>query len=424
MKPAGQALTEWKNGWPLPIVAAIGIATFNMPIQSLGVFFEPLEEALGWSRATSASGLFALSAVAVFTIPLAGRLLDQMGARRVALPGIIVFCLAFAGLGLAQSSVWTWWALWVLLGIAAALVSPVVWTGAVASRFDQGRGLALALSLSGAGLATIIGPMLSNWLIADYGWRGAYAGLAALCCIILLPLVVLFFFGAREKAERDEPLRVQSAQPSAPEAVPLREAIRDTRFLRLALTTFMVAVSLLALVVHFVPILTAAGIDRTRAAEAAAVIGIGSISGRLVTGLLLDRIHGRLVGCGIFTIPVVVALALLTLDENSATILIIAFFLGFSLGGEIDIIAYLTSRYFGVKRFGAYFGLIMSSLTLATGVGPLIAGWAYDVVGSYDALIMGAIFPFLMASGLILSLGPYPEAEDDAAEPELADAQA
>ena len=407
MQASKQALDEWKAGWPLPLVAAVGIAAVNMPAHSLGMFFGPLERELGWGRAQTASGILALSIVAIFAIPLIGRLVDLKGARRIALPGVIFFCSAFAVLGLAQPPIWSWWAVWMLLGAAASWISPVVLLAAVTSRFDKGRGLALAVTLSGAGVGTAAAPLLANWLIGAYGWRLAYAGIGAILCAVMLPLMFLFFFGASD-LDRRSPGDVAKDTRPASVGMSLREALRNSKFLRLTMATFLIGVALMALVVHFVPILTGAGISTTQAAEAAAFIGAGSIIGRVLAGLLLDRVHGTIIGSAAFSIPILASLSLMLWGGDPHKVFAIAFLLGISLGSEVDVIAYLTSRYVGLKNFGALFGIIMSALTLAAGVGPSIGGLIYDTFHSYRYLLIGTIPIFVLAIMLVATLGPYP----------------
>lgn len=408
MTPTRSALDEWKAGWPLPLVAAVGIAVFNMPAHSLGMFFAPLEADLGWSRTQITSGLLAMSIIAIFTIPIMGRLVDVKGARRIALPGVLLFGCAFAALGLPQSPVWGWWAAWMLLALAASWVSPVVWTAAVASRFDKGRGLAIAITLSGAGAGTIAAPLLANWLIETLGWRLAYGAMGSLFCLTLFPLAYLFFHGAGDLQRRSP------GEPSGQHTRPMRtgsfqDAMRNSRFVRLVIATFLVALALIALVVHFVPILLSSGIAKNEAAEAAAFVGAGSIIGRIVAGLLLDRVHGTIVGFGAFSLPVIVSVSLLYWAGDAQMMYVTAFVLGFSLGSEVDVVAYLTSRYVGLRNFGSMFGISMSALALATGVGPFIGGMVYDLTGSYDYLLIGSSPLFLGAAVLVATLGPYPD---------------
>lgn len=405
------ALDEWKGGWPLPLVAAVGIAVFNMPTNSLGALFGPLEEDLGWTRAEAASGLTAMSAAAIFAIPLVGRLVDRLGARRIALPGVLLFAAAFAMLSLPRSPIWQWWVAWLILGVAIAGVSPAVWTAAVTTRFDKSRGLALSVTLSGAGIGTIVAPLLTNWLVETQGWRITYMAMAGIFCAVLLPLVYFLFLDLTDVRTRTARGRADRSLRTGP-AMSILDMMRNTTFVRLVLATILVAFSILALVVHFIPILTTSGLAKTQAAEAAALIGVGSICGRIVAGMLLDRLHGPYVGGGAFLLPAIVSLSLLHWSDGGNMVFVIALLLGFSLGSEIDVVAYLTSRYVGVRNFGSSFGISVSALAVATGLGPLTGGLIYDLTGSYRYLLVGTVPLCVLAALLVVTLGTYAEQDD------------
>lgn len=402
------ARSEWKAGWPLPFVAAAGVAVVNMPHATLGLFFEPLERTFGWTRAQSSSGILAFSAVAIFSVPIIGKLIDRFGPRRIALPGVVFFSAMFGMLGFAQSAIWTWWALWILLALAAACVSPVAWTAAVASRFDKARGLAMAITLSGAGIGLAAAPLAANWLIEPYGWRTAYLALGAIFCSILLPLTYFLFYGA---TDRHVPSLAVAASGPAPEIAgdSFREAIRSAKFIRLVIGTFLIAMGLFAMVVHFVPILTSAGIQTDTAAEAAAFIGAGSVVGRFVAGYLLDRMSPTFVGFGAFMLPAAVAFLLAFWGGDPRFVFALAFLLGLSLGSEVDVVAFLTSRHVGMKNFGSLFGICISAMALGVGTGPWAAGLIYDILGSYKLILWTTIPVFITAALLIVSLGSRPK---------------
>lgn len=408
MQKVTSAADEWKAGWPLPVVAAMAYALAGTHIASLGMFFEPLEREFGWSRSQISSGGLVFSLVSVVAIPLIGRLVDLKGARRIALPGAVFYCCVLAALGLAHSAVWSWWALWAVIALAMAFISPAVLVSAVSSRFDKGRGLAIATALSGAGVGMAVAPPLANWFIEAYNWRLAYIGMGAVYCAVVFPLLFCFFFSATDLHER--PKQKLAAEPTpALVGMSVRDGLRNFKFQRLLVAGFLAVLALYALVVHFIPVLTNSGIPATQAANAAGLIGVGSIAGRIVTGVLLDRIHGKIVGCFAFSLPILVSLSLWEWGSNSYMIIPTAFLLGFPLGSEVDVLAYLTSRYIGLKNFGSLFGAIVAASILAVGVGPWIGGVVYDQFDSYQYLLIGTIPVFLLAAAILASLGPYPE---------------
>jgi MFS family permease len=84
-----------------------------------------------------------------------------------------------------------------------------------------------------------------------------------------------------------------------------------------------------------------------------------------------------------------------------------AFLIGLGLGAEVDFIAYLTSRYFGLRAFGKIYGLIFAAFALSGALGPLIIGIGFDRTGSYRAPLLGFFFARVLATALMTQLGPY-----------------
>ena len=126
------------------------------------------------------------------------------------------------------------------------------------------------------------------------------------------------------------------------------------------------------------------GFAATKAAAISGVIGIASILGRLVTGLLLDRFNGPLVGAIGLGLPVVACLLLFSSGESTISTVVIAAIIGLSLGAETDVVAFLTARFFGLRHYGVLFGTLAGFLSLGTGLGPMLAGTLYDRFHSYD----------------------------------------
>jgi MFS family permease len=104
----------------------------------------------------------------------------------------------------------------------------------------------------------------------------------------------------------------------------------------------------------------------------------------------------------------VAAVLWLNYDGSVTSALIMAATMGFCLGAEIDIIAYLSTRYFGLKNYGTIFGTVVGLVAFGGGVGPTLAGIVYDRTHSYDFFVRCAIPAFLLAALLIGSMGRYP----------------
>lgn len=400
--PSPTARAEWRSYWTLPIAAGLGYATSVIHIYGLGVYIEPISESFGWSRATTTAGLTIATLIqAVFGVPI-GMLVDRMGPRPLGVFGVPLACAAFALLGTASGSEWEWYGLWVVMAFATLPVQATIWTAAVASRFEASRGLAFAITLCGASVAAALFPWLGSKLIAHFGWQTAMAYQALVWVAIALPVIFFCFRGSRDvrKTAGQEP--TAAAAPAERDGVGFLEGLKSTVYIRLLLASLLFTFTILALVVHFVPILTGSGIGAEAAAGLAALIGIFSIIGRLCTGFLLDRLPASLVGAAVFTMPMLASVCLLGLGADGAGPA--AVLIGLTLGAEVDVIVYLSTRHFGLKAFGALYGGLLVALSVGTATGPLAAAAVFDRTGTYDLFLYATLGMMLAASMFLLSL--------------------
>ena len=416
MGASSTAVAEWRRFWFLPIVAALGYATSVLHVYSIGPFIAPLHQEFGWSRAQISAGITVSAIISgIFCIPV-GMLVDRIGPRLVGLVGVLVMAAAFALLGTASGSTSNWLMLWAVVAVGTFWVQATVWTSAVASRFEASRGLAFALTLSGASVAATVFPMLATWLIGTQGWRSAFAAMAGLWAALVFPLLLLFFRGARDHG------RVQRAALDLSRVrtgLSFAEGLRSPALYKLLLASGLFSFTLIGALVHFVPILTDAGAAPLKAAGIASLIGIFSIVGRLGTGVLLDRFPGHRVGALAFLIPII-ACALLLLDgANPLSQGVAAAAIGLTVGSEVDVIAYLAARHFGLKNFGALYGVLQMALAAGTAFGPLAAGAVFDHYNGYSPFLMLTIVLLATSAAALFSLGLPP-----AAAPATADAAA
>ncbi|RYY29121.1 MAG: MFS transporter [Sphingomonadales bacterium] len=403
------ALAEWRTGWALVIAAACGVALGSIQIYATGVFVAPLEAEFGWSRGDISAGLLAPSILGVLFSPVLGMLIDRWGARRIAIPGAIMVCSATAALSLAGPSIHSWWALWVVFGIAALFQKPTIWSTAVSSHFSISRGFALAVMLSGTGLAQACLPTITRLLIDELGWRGAYMTLGAGFAVIVVPVLLVFFHDARFEKGTTVRRTVGAEKGYTP-----REAIRTRQFWQLALAAFIMTGVIVAFVFHLVPLLSELGLSRANATYVAGIAGICSVIGRLCVGAMLDRLPGPPVGAASVALPIIAAGLLLAFPGSLTMAIVAIIFLGLCIGGEYDSIIYLSTRYFGMRNFGTLFGWVAAALLAGVGLGPWVAGTIHDVTGSYD-LFLWLVIPLAALSSLLLgTLGKYPQHEEKA----------
>ena len=391
------ARAEWARHWKVPLVGMLGVTGSAAYSYSSGVFMVAMTEEFGWSRAQFSSALTVQMLAGLLIVPFAGRVLDWLGPRRMALTGIAPFVLIFSAMGLANGNITQWWLLTGLLSLGNAAVMTTLWVAGTTRTFDASRGLAMGVTLAGMGLATGLWPVLAARYIEWLGWRMAFPAMALTWAAVLLPLTVLFF------KPRDLPA---PAMGSAPGAVPpLGPALRSRAFVCILVAGSLFAFCQLSLIVHLVAILRGKGIDMQTAAGVAGLTGVFSVLGRLTTGWLLDFLPLRPLAVGAFSLMLGVV-ALLGFGDGSLPMLMAgAALLGFSAGSEMDVVTYIASRQFDQRLFGSVHATVQTGYAICSSLGPLAAGRIFDVYGSYDRHFM-LVVPVVLVATLVIALAP------------------
>jgi MFS family permease len=420
--PPGAALAEWRAYWPLIFVSWVGCNLMGIPILSLGAFIAPLEKAFGWSHSEIFLALSVYAAVGTLGSPFAGRLLDRWGPRRVVLPGVILTGIAFGLLGTAGSSLISWLLLWLLYSLAGMLILMQAWTAAVASNFIVSRGLALAVTLTGSAFAAALIPRTAVALISEYSWRAAYGIMGAVWAVVGGLLVFALFRSKQDLARREGAVAKSSETAEALAGVSAREGLRSPVFVKLAIAAFVGEIVIIGVVANTIPMLTKEGMSMADAAWAAGAIGVSAVVGKLICGLLANRIGGQYIMAFLLALPIATALILLQPNPTLLTASLATALLGFSSGGQLEMQVYIVARHFGLKAFGTIFGVIGGVLSLAIGIAPPILGRIYDVTHSYELMLMADIPLSLLAIGLLLIMGDYPDQAPAAEPPALAEA--
>jgi MFS family permease len=298
-----------------------------------------------------------------------------------------------------------WVALSVVVGVSGAATSVLGYLAVLPQWFDRRLGLALGIAMCGLGAGTVILPVTAQYLVTAFGWRLAYVGLglgsimlSLLACAMLRERLGA---GARRAA-------------SAPEGVPLRDALRSYRLWAIWLVFVLGSTATLSLGPHLPPLFADRGFDAVLAARSASMVGIGLLVGRLLTGVLIDRIHAPFVAA-VFFVGGAIGVFLLRGSHDYATLLFATALVGLTIGAEGDLISYLIRSYFGLRSFGSLFGIAFSGYGLGAVIGPIGLGVWFDRHGSYDVPLLVLPCMLLAAGALVLSLGRYRQASPHAA---------
>jgi len=381
--------------------ASVGMFVGSTPMLSAtaSLFMAALAADFGLSRTTISAIMLSSPITVAVLLPYAGRLLDRLGVRRVVLPVVLMFGFAHVALYFTAAP-WQVVLLYVFLGVCGSVHNYPSYTKIVALWFDQYRGRVLGFMIAfGSGLGAALMPQLVRAVIADQGWRVAYLYLAAI--ILLWGLPILFAF-LREPETGPGRHYVPVDRPGLTRG----QAMKTRPFWTITVAIFLAPMAVIGTVAHSFPMLTERGLDPLTATSTLSVLYIGGMCGQLLSGFLLDRINSPRIVLPFF-LAAFVGVTLLHTTASSQLLFPGGFLLGMAQGSEVGIAAYLASRYFGLKAYGAIYGVVFGVATFGVAVGILLMGVAHDASGSYD--VMRFVFPTNLAIAVLLlsTLGPY-----------------
>jgi predicted MFS family arabinose efflux permease len=399
--PAGAA--RFASPWRVVAGAVAGLTVCNGPVLffTSGVFLKPIAADMHWQRSTVSFALSLATLLSALATPALGRMMDRSGIRALSLPGIPVFAVSLAMLALSPSSPAAFVVLAALAGVASTVQAPLAYAKAISAWFDERRGLALGIAMAGVGLGAILVPQIARALIDWAGWRGAYVGLGAVTLAVAFPAVALTI---REPDQRvgGEDTQARLRQGAG---VTAREAARTSQFWLMAAVFMLAGAAINGANAHIVPLLTDRGLTPAAATGIFGVMGLSTLVGRPCIGLLLDRVFAPCVAAAFFMAPLA-GLPLLAVGSGLSPV-IGAALLGLALGAEIDLIAFLTTRYLGQRAFGEIYGYLFTAFVLGSSVGQFIADLSYDRLGSYTPALIGFAFALVAAALLVNRLGQY-----------------
>lgn len=403
---APSALQEWRAHWRVVLgtfvamAAGYGAWTFT---QSLLV--KPLAADFGWSRSQIALG-FGVSGFLVYLSPVMGRVVDRLGVRRVLAVCMTGMGLTYLALANMRGNYPLFLGLHALLYIFGIGTTGVAFTRAVTSWFSRSLGSALAVSRIGLSLLGAVLPIMVFRLIEQSGWQAGYYAMAALALAVGLPVSWLL---------------VRDRRPDRPQAGPkARGVTEDLRIWGRLLKNWRVIVLSVAaactygptvgVLSQLQPLLTDKGLQPALAAEFSGLLVISVLAGTLITGVLVDRIWAPLVACVFTLAPVAGALLLLPSQLSPPAAAAAVVLVGLAQGAEIDVVAYMTARYFGMGAYASIYGLSVMFIGLAAALAGVGFAASHDTFGSYNPALIGAAAVFALGAACYLSLGRYPKA--------------
>jgi MFS family permease len=395
----------FRNRWWMVFASVLGL-TVNTGVISVflfSVFIKPVTEDLGLSRGALSSALLVGSLFTVILTPLFGTAIDHFGIKAVHLPLIAAFALSTASLALMPASLPVVVALYTLHNITGVGQSPVPYSKTLAGWFDKDRGLALGIAIAGVGLGVIIMPQYAGYMIQHYGWRAAYVGVGiAIIVLAFIPVATFMRDPPTSRAGR----RAGGGTAATDGASWSDAALRSWRFWAMTVAFFLVVVAVNGTLGTIVAVLTDRGVPFPTALKALSASGLALFAGRILSGFLLDRVHGPYVAVGFF-VCAIAGIAVIASGGAGMTPFAGTLLCGLGIGAEVDLMAFFVSRYFGLKAFGAIYGTMFALFSIGNGVGPFLMGQTFDRFHTYVPMLYAFDAVLAVACLLLVGLGPY-----------------
>ncbi|MDA0270373.1 MAG: MFS transporter [Chloroflexi bacterium] len=415
-------------GWYIVALALVAsMMSSGVQAYGLGVFVTPMTEELGWSRTDISLGQTLSTAVMGVIGLLIGGLIDRRGGRELIVFGAVLSGLGYMVLGQVQE-LWQYYAVKAgLLTLGMAMMGSMVLNVAVSNWFIRYRGRAIAITAMGNSVAAMILPTLAARLIDGFGWRTAWVLIGASIWVLVIPPAWLIMrrrpedHGLEPDGGRVEarPGDARAVQRAAVDGVrwTRRQAMRTPALWLLIATFGLGGMGFSAMLLHLIPYLTDAGYSRGQAAAAFSMIGVAGLISKPIWGLIVERVAARFAAAAeffILGIGVILILNAGSLPMMYAAILVF----GVGIGGVITVQEVVWADYYGRLTLGTVRSIGRPFTIVSSAGGPVFAGLAYDIGGSYDLAFISFIVAYVFAAVLIL-LTPTPRPPVDATIEEI-----
>jgi MFS family permease len=378
---------------------AIG-AMFSLP-----VFIRPISAATGWSiTGVSSAMTFGFLAMA-FGSMLWGSLSDRFGPRLIVIIGSVILAAGLALASRATTLIEFQVMFGLVVGVAtAAIFAPMM--ACVTGWFETHRSLAVSLVSAGMGMAPITMSPLAAWLITHHDWRTSLQLIAALVAAVMIP--VAFLVRRPPALSSENPLAAASAEPQS--AMTSGQAVRSPQFIILLLTNFFCCATHSGPIFHTVSYALTCGIPMVAAVSIYSVEGLAGLGGRVVFGILGDRLGAKNVLVYGLLLQAFGALAYFFVRELSAFYAVAAMF-GFIYAGIMPLYAVLARENFPLRMMGTIIGGTAMAGSFGMATGPVAGGLIYDAFGTYEWLYVGACGIGIGAFLIALTFRPFAKSQ-------------
>jgi len=399
------------RGWVVTF-AGLGINLALGVLYSWSVIAKALTKAAeegGWGWTAGQASLPYAIAVGLFalTMVFAGRAQDRLGPRVVASLGGVL-----TGLGLIVASFATPESTWPItigfgllagvgigLGYAAATPAAVKWFP------PSKKGLITGLVVAGFGLASVYIAPLTSWLIASQSISGAFRILGIAFLVLVTGLAQLLVNPPAGYLPSAAGVKADATAAAKHDDYDWRDMVRTKQFALLWLMFAFSAFAGLMIIGHMAKIAAAQLTTIDLGFLLVAVLAVGNAGGRVVAGIVSDRIGGIRTMLIVFLLQAVMMGALF-FSATALTLVPVAAAIGFCYGANLALFPATTAGYFGTKNLGVNYGLVFTAWGVGGVFGSMTAGSIVDSTGTYGVAYAIAAGLCVLAAGLTFATKP------------------
>ncbi|MQF48312.1 MFS transporter [SAR202 cluster bacterium AC-647-N09_OGT_505m] len=399
-------------GWWLVGITLFSLTFIITPIfHGLGFFFVALERQFGWSRAVL-SVPFSLGRIEGAILgPIEGYLTDRLGSRRMILIGFALLGAAFILFSFIQGVI-GYYVTFLLIFAGAGFGGFIPLIAAINNWFRRHRTKAMAIGLIGINLGALLAPLMGRAMDA-YGWRAMAISLGISVLVVTVPIARMVRNRPEEYGQHPDGDPSSDPEDAAQESFlgdddgfTVGEALRTTAFWAITAAHGFSAVSAITISVHIIPAMTDIGMSLAQAGTVVLIWGVAGSISQLGGGFLGDRLPKR----PLISIAVAIQGAGILIAATIQTIegaYLFALLYGIGLGARVPLLTAIRGDYFGRRNFASILGVSQMPMNLFMVGAPILAGYFFDILGSYTIPFLGlAILNFLGAGMILLARQP------------------
>lgn len=354
-----------------------------------GVFFSPVMESLGVTRGAFSvqSTLFHLTTG--FASPVVAWLMKRYPLRTLLRTGALLAAAAAIGMG-AANQLWMFYILAVIKGIGASMISLLPVTTVIGNWFRARHGMAVGIASAFSGVSgAVFGPLV-NEIILAFNWRVGYICVGLLSLALALPASFNLHMTPQEEGLQPYGAEHVTARESQPKTVQSSAVWAPALIL---MCVFMVLhTSMSGFNQHFPGMAENWGYGARIGAAMISACMVGNVSGKLLIGVISDRIGIYRACLSMLTIHILAMTGLLVLAPKSMYLALAAAFLYASMyavgatGAPL-----LTRKLFGTERYAAAYSKVSTCLHIGDAVSLTGIGMLFDLTGGYTVAILIAV---------------------------------